>query len=141
MLVTVLGTTFSFTSCSKDDETEELPTEEQSSFAYYGSWFYYDDNDEDLEGIEFKKDNTIAYYISNNEEGSVEAEGTFKMEGNEVVASLTKVEVWPEDETFRGFTNKTPVTIRLRIQKNSDGTLTIYNSLTKKTHVFEVDAD
>lgn len=139
MFVLVIGTTFHLTSCNKDDETEEIPTAEQNDFAYYGRWSYFNENDDDVEGIEFKKDNTISFYINNNWEGSVEADGTFKVEGDEVVASFTKVEVWPEDETFKGFINKTPVTVRFRIQKNTDGTLTIYNSITKNTHIFEIE--
>lgn len=139
MLVMVLGATFNLTSCSKDDETEELPSEEQNDFKYYGGWEFLDDDEGETEGFLFSHDNTIFYYCRNGEEGTVEADGSFKVEGSEIVASFTKVEVWSDYETFRGFKDKTPTTARLRIQENSDGTLSIYNSLTKKTHVFEVD--
>lgn len=139
MLVMVLSTTLNFTSCSKDDETEELPSEEQNDFKYYGSWIFLNDDEGEIEGFQFNHDNTIFYYCRNGMEGNITAGGSFKVEGSEIVASYTDVKVWADYETFRGFKDKTPTTARLRIQGNSDGTLTIYNSLTKKTHVFEVD--
>lgn len=85
MLVLMLGTTFVFSSCDKDDDEIDEPTVEQiSPDLILGYWS--EDTDEYYDSYSISKDKIIYKH-----DALLQAEGTYSFDGTNLIADYTRI--------------------------------------------------